>query len=171
MPDAGNSLRLSDLDLDARTMHIRRTLSRAKSGPRFTPPNNGKGRQVKLGELAVAALRRHSLRQNEQRLVAGAAWRDNDLVFANPVGEPLSPNGIVTHHFQPLLAQAGLPNVRLHDPRHTAATLLLLNNVHPKYVAETLGHSNIKITLDTYSHVLPNMGTVVADTMDRALGP
>jgi integrase len=150
-------------------MHIQRTLSRAKIGPRFTPPKNAKGRSVKLSELAVAALRRHRLRQTEQRLAAGSAWADNDLVFANATGGPLPPNGIDRAHFKPLLAKAGLPPIRLHDLRHTAASLLLQSNVHPKYVAETLGHSNIKITLDTYSHALPNMGDVVAGTMDAVL--
>ena len=114
--------------------------------------------------------RRHRLRQNEQRLKAGAYWEDNDLVFTNAVGRPLSPDVVDRGHFKPLLQRAGLPDIRMHDLRHTAATLLLQNNVHPKYVAETLGHANIAITLNTYSHVLPNMGDVVADAMGRALG-
>ena len=163
------ALRWSEVDLDSRTVQIQRTLSRAKSGPRYNPPKNGKGRSVRLGELAVAALRRHRLRQTEQRLAAGGTWVDNDLVFPNAVGEPLSPPGIDRHHFKPLLKKAGLPDIRLHDLRHTCATLLLAAGTHPKYVAELLGHSDIGITLNTYSHVLPNMGTVVADTMDRAL--
>jgi integrase len=163
-------LRWSDLNLDARTMRIQRTLSRAKSGPRYTPPKNGKGRSVKLAEIAVAALRRHRHRQNEARLKAGSAWTDEDLVFTTAVGGPLSPSVVDRYHHRPLLQRAGLPDIRIHDLRHTAASLLLQNNVHPKYVAETLGHANISITLDRYSHILPNMGSVVASAMDEALG-
>ena len=124
---------------------------------------------MKLGELAVAALRRHRLRQTEQRLAAGSKWADNGLVFANATGGPLAPHGIDTYHFKPLLKKAGLPDIRLHDLRHTCATLLLQQGTHTKYVAETLGHSDIGITLNTYSDVLPNMGDDVADTIDRDL--
>ena len=163
------ALRWGDINLDARTMQIKRTLSRAKSGPRYTSPKSSKGRSIKLGELAVAALRRHRLRQNATRLKAGVLWRDEDLVFTSTTGMPLSPSVVDDHHFKPILVKAALPHIRLHDLRHTAASLLLQNNVHPKIVSETLGHANISITLDRYSHLLPNMGDVVATAMDTAL--
>ncbi len=88
---------------------------------------------------------------------AGSLWQENGLIFASETGEPLDRRNVTTHRFKPLLKRAGLPQVRFHDLRHTCATLLLGRNVNPKIVSEMLGHSSITITLDTYSHVLPNM--------------
>ena len=76
----------------------------------------------------------------------------------------------MNRHFLPPLERAGLPRVRLHDLRHTCATMLFRMGQHPKYVQELLGHANISITLDVYSHVLPGMGDGLADAMDSALG-
>ncbi len=76
---------------------------------------------------------------------------------------------LVDHHFKPLLRKAGLPQIRFHDLRHTAATLLLGKGIHPKIVQEMLGHANISITLDTYSHVLPNMQAGAVDAMQDVL--
>jgi integrase len=77
---------------------------------------------------------------------------------------------VVRTSFKPLLKEAGLPDIRFHDLRHTCATLLLSRGVHAKLVQELLGHSTIAVTLDTYSHVLPGMGDGLADAMDEALG-
>ena len=82
---------------------------------------------------------------------------ENGLIFASKIGEPLDRRYITTHQFKPLLEAAGFPQIRFHDLRHTCATLLFSQNVNPKIVSEMLGHSTIAITLDTYSHVLPNM--------------
>ena len=76
---------------------------------------------------------------------------------------------ITTHRFKPLLKHAGLAQIRFHELRHTCATLLLLKNVNPKVVSEMLGHASIAITLDTYSHVLPNMQNEAAKAMEEAL--
>jgi integrase len=76
----------------------------------------------------------------------------------------------MNRHFLPPLERAEPPRVRLHDLRHTCATMLLRMGQHPKYVQELLGHANISITLDVYSHVLPGMGDGLADAMDGALG-
>lgn len=90
------------------------------------------------------------------------------LVFASETGEPLD-RYRVGRRFKLLLKRAGLPEVRFHDLRHTCATVLLSKNVNPKIVSEMLGHATIAITLDTYSHVLPNMGDAAAGAMDDAL--
>jgi integrase len=83
----------------------------------------------------------------------------------------MSAKNLTARSFKPLLDRAGLPrSVRLHDLRHTCATILLKAGQHPKFVQELLGHANISITLDTYSHVLPGMGDGLADAMDDALG-
>jgi integrase len=164
------ALRWEDVDLASGTLRIARTLSEAKGGPRFTTPKSGKGRSVRLTALAVDALRRHRAAQNAERLRAGGAWRDNGLVFATRVGTPYRRAHLEKRNFKPLLAKADLPRTtRLHDLRHTAATLLLSQGVHPKLVQELLGHSSVAITLDRYSHFLPSMGDQTAVAMDAAL--
>ena len=100
---------------------------------------------------------------------AGDLWRENGLIFASESGEPLKRHYITTHQFKPLLKRARLPQIRFHDLRHTCATLLLSKNVNPKVVSEMLGHATIAITLDTYSHVLPNMQSEAAQAMEDAL--
>ena len=92
-----------------------------------------------------------------EQLKAGSLWQDTDLVFTTITGTPLNVGNLTYRSFRPLLKRAGLPQIRIHDLRHTAATLLLGKGVHPKIVQEMLGHSTITQTMDTYSHVLPDM--------------
>ena len=99
----------------------------------------------------------------------GELFADQGLVFTSRVGTPISRQDLITRSFKPLLKQAGLPDIRFHDLRHTCATLLLGKGVHAKFVQELLGHATISITLDTYSHVLPGMGDAAALAMDEAL--
>ncbi len=105
-----------------------------------------------------------------KRLLAGTGWRDLGLVFTNTEGGPLQKSNLHFRSFKPLLRAAGLPTIRFHDLRHTAATLLFLQSVHPKVVSELLGHASISITLDLYSHVLPNKERDASDVLDRLLG-
>ncbi len=100
-----------------------------------------------------------------QRLEAGSFWEDKGLVFSNAFGGPLDP-ARVNEAFHRALSKAGLPRIRVHDLRHTAATLLLERGVHPKAVQEFLGHSTITLTLDTYSHVMPSLHAEVASHME-----
>jgi integrase len=93
-----------------------------------------------------------------------------DLVFANMLGGPLLKSNVLYRSFKPLLRTAGLPPIHFHDLRHTAATLMLVQGVHPKVVSEMLGHASISITLDLYSHVLPNMQRDATAAIDRLLG-
>ncbi len=99
----------------------------------------------------------------------GSLWQENGLIFASEVGKPMDRRYVTTHRFKPLLKRAGLPQVRFHDLWHTCATLLLIKNVNPKVVSEMLGHASIAITLDTYSHVLPDMQDSAARAMEEAL--
>jgi integrase len=163
------ALRWTDLDADAGVLRIERTRSAAKSGPRFTTPKGGKGRSAYLAPSALAALRRHRARQGEERLKAGAAWEDSGLIFTTRTGTLVRPSTVSDGAFKPLLRRAGLPNIRFHDLRHTAATLLLSANVHPKLVQELLGHSSIALTLDLYSHWIPSMGDQTAAAIEAAL--
>ena len=104
-----------------------------------------------------------------QRLLCGAAWEDHGLVFTNELGRPMEATNVRRRFFEPLLKCAGLPGIRFHDLRHTAATLLLGEGVHPKIVSERLGHSRVGITLDLYSHVTPTMQREAAAAVDTAL--
>jgi integrase len=109
-------------------------------------------------------------RQLEEIEQLGDAYQDQGLVFTTETGTLINPtNNLRRRSFAPLLKRAALPQIRFHDLRHTCATLLLLRNVHPKYVQELLGHSTIAITLDTYSHLMPGMGTHTARAMEGVL--
>jgi integrase len=163
-------LKWEDVDLEAGTLQVRRTLATAKGGPQLTAPKTkGSRRTVRLTQSAVNALRNHLKRQLEEIDRAGSLWRENGLIFASETGDPLDRRYVTTHRFKPLLKRAGLPQIRFHDLRHTCATLLLGRNVNPKIVSEMLGHASIAITLDTYSHVLPNMQSEAAKAMEDAL--
>ncbi|MEW6308584.1 MAG: site-specific integrase [Bacillota bacterium] len=117
------------------------------------------------------ALRRHRPLQAQARLAFGEARQDQGLVFTTTFGTPLDPSHLRQRSFHPLLAKAGLPGVRFHDLRHTCATLLLGQSAHPKLVQEQLGHSQISVTLDIYSHVTAPMMKDLAAKMDGILAP
>jgi hypothetical protein len=108
----------------------------------------------------------HHPRQAVERARAGREWDDRGLVFANTLGRPLHPRNFLLREFYPLLEQAGLPRMRFHDLRHSAATLLLELGIHPKVVSEMLGHSQIGITLDLYSHVTATMQQQAVTALD-----
>jgi integrase len=164
-------LKWEDIDLDAGTLSVRRTLSRTKDGPRFTEPKTAKSRRsVKLTAPAVKGLKHHRAAQDEERARLGSLWEENGLVFRSTTSTPLRRYNLVPRSFKPLLERAGLSRtVRFHDLRHTAASLLFSKGVHPKVVQEMLGHSTITITLDTYSHVLPDMQDRAVNAMEDAL--
>src|ERR671921_2559873 len=162
-------LKWEDMNLDAETLHVRRTKSQAKSGPTFTTPKNGKGRRLRLTRRAAEALTSHKATQNAERLKLGDLWQDNGLVFCTHGGKPLDFHNLRVASFKPLLRKAELPDIRFHDLRHTCATLLLSRGHHPKLVQELLGHASVAMTLDRYSHVLPGMGDQTAAAMEAAL--
>ncbi|KKM00506.1 hypothetical protein LCGC14_1803780 [marine sediment metagenome] len=133
----------------------------------FTAPKTKAGRRsITLSRAASEALRLHRIRQTQERLAA-KSWEDHDLVFCNPRGRPVEASNLRRRSFHPALARAGLPRIRFHDLRHTAATLLLAGGVHAKVVQEMLGHSSVAITLDVYSHVTPNLQAEAAAKMDE----
>jgi integrase len=163
-------LKWDDVDLEDGSLQVRRTLTITKSGPVFTAPKTTSSRRsVKLTSNATEALKSHLKRQLAEIDRVGSLWSENGLIFASETGEPLDRRAVTKLKFKPLLKQAGLPEIRFHDLRHTCATLLLTRNVNPKIVSEMLGHSSIAITLDTYSHVLPNMRNQAAAAMEEAL--
>jgi integrase len=158
-----------DFNGSAATVQVRRTLSETRTGHKFENPKNGKGRSVKCSHKATVALRSHHARRGEERLKVGSLWQDNGLVFPTTTGTTMSGTNLLGRHFKPLLTRAELPAIRLHDLRHTCATMLLKMGQHPKYVQELLGHANISITLDTYNHVIEGIGDGLADAMDEEL--
>jgi integrase len=162
-------LKWEDIDLNAETLHVRRTRSQAKSGPTFTTPKNGKGRSISLTQLAVEALKSHKAAQNAERLKLGDLWENINLAFCITAGKLLDFRNVATASFKPLLKKAELHDIRFHDLRHTCATLLLSRGHHPKLVQELLGHASVALTLGRYSHVLPGMGEQTAAAMEAAL--
>jgi integrase len=161
-------LRWEDVDLEAGTLQVRRTLSWTKSGPVFEPPKNGKGRSVELTQDALGALRGHLARQLEEIEALGDGYQDQGLMFPGERGQPMRPYTL-TGKLERILRRVGLPKIRFHDLRHTCATLLLSKSVHPKFVQELLGHATISITLDRYSHVIPSMGDQTRKAMEDVL--
>ncbi len=163
-------LRWADLDLDRGSLAVRRTLSRGGDSRLVSgEPKTASGRrQIALPSSAVDTLRRHRLRQVEARLAAAPVYEDRDLVFANATGGPLHPNSLALR-FRWLTARAQVPTIRFHDLRHTSASLMLGNLEHPKVVQERLGHADIRMTMDLYSHVMPDMQRQAANRLDATI--
>jgi integrase len=156
-----------DIDLERGMLAVRRTMSRGSGGDWVLgQPKTASGRRaIALPESCVASLRKHRAKQNSQRLRLGELWQDSGFVFTGQQGQALHVNVLVTQ-FKGLIRKAGLPDLRFHDLRHTSATLLLAQGVHPKIVQERLGHADISMTLNRYSHVTPDMQRSAADTLD-----
>ncbi|MCX6634070.1 MAG: site-specific integrase, partial [Acidobacteria bacterium] len=160
-------LRWPDLDFERSTLSVRYALSQGE----FVEPKTRKSRRALVMPAFVRdALLRHRDEQEQERRLAGSRWQALDLVFCSTIGTPLNSSNVL-HEFQAILKDAGLPKLRFHDLRHQCATLLLQKGVHPKVVSDILGHSQISLTLDTYSHVLLTLKAEAAETMEQALGP
>ncbi len=157
-------LHWEDIDLETGMLRVRRQLQEVAGEMELVEPKTAAGRRhVALPRVAIDALVEHRERMR-------AKGFDQTWVFCDSRGGPIRKSNLRRKSFDPLLEKAGLPKVRFHDLRHTAATLLLVQDVHPKVVQERLGHSRIAITLDTYSHVLPTMQRDAADKLDALVG-
>jgi len=165
-------LKWSDLDWTTSRLKIQRQLQRLRGkGLVFTEPKSSAGRRgVTLSSDIISRLRSHRVVQAYERLFAGDRWQEYDLIFPSTIGSPLDPRNLY-RQFKSALRSAALPDIRFHDLRHTAATLMLQQHTHPKVVQERLGHSDIALTLNTYSHVLPDIQEEAAETISRALLP
>jgi integrase len=166
-------LRWRDINFERGTAHIVQTVApnkadRGQAIIQERTKTRAGARTVRLTASTLDILKEHRTKQLERRLAA-SEWEDTDLVVCTSKGTPINPNN-VSRSFAALLGQIGLPRIRVHDLRHTAATLLLLAGVPAKVVSERLGHATVAITLDLYSHVLPDMQDRAADAMDRLLG-
>lgn len=164
-------LRWDDVDLDKGLIHVRRALQRVDGALQLVEPKTTRSRRtVVLPTTVTTALQQHRARQAVERLSAGSLWSGSELVFCTPFGRPLDASN-VTHAFQKHLVRAGLPRQRFHDLRHACASLLLAQGVNSRVVMEVLGHSQITLTLNTYSHVLPSLQLEAAAKMDSLLRP
>jgi integrase len=177
-----------DVDVEGGRIHVCKALTRRglpDGEPwRLTAPKTKKARRtVVLPGFAVAALREWRLLTSKERLLVGEEYERHDFVFANEFGKPLDQSNIYARNFRRIMAEAGLgewiersgrprfsPAFRIYDLRHTCATTLLRRGVNPKIVSERLGHASIVLTLDTYSHVLPDMQGGAADELQLAFG-
>jgi len=159
-----------DVDLYLAQLSVTQTLHRLSSGGFvFGKPKTVKSRRtIALPPTVCILLRQLKERQIGERLLLGLKLQDDDLVFAKPDGKPLDPSS-VTHAFRRVIKRAGLPSLRFHDLRHTHASLMLKQGIHPKIVSERLGHSSIGITLDTYSHVMPGLQEAAALRFEEGL--
>jgi integrase len=162
------ALRWKDVDLDTGVLKIVQTARQIKTIVTYKPVKNSKGRPVALSPIMIAELQAHRARQAEGLLKLGVKLTGDSFVFAQFDGSPVKP-GSITNDWVRLVARYKLPKIRLHDLRHTHATAMLGSGIHPKIASERLGHSSIAITLDLYSHVMPNMQADAVATMDEAL--
>jgi integrase len=166
------ALKWEDVDLEGAnpTLEVRRSLSETRGRRSFVTPKSSRGRHLRLSKRAASALRVHRKRQLEERVLKAGFWEDHGLIFPSEVGTPMSGRNLY-RAFKIRVKRAALPQtLRFHDLRHTCATLLLRQGINPKFVQELLGHADISLTLNTYSHVLPDMGDAAAGGMDAALG-
>ncbi len=160
-------LRWSDVDLDASELSVRQTWISVAGRPAFSTPKTAHGRRrIALDIMTVSELRTWRKTQLAERMRWGPAYEDLDLVFARENGSAIHPD-VFSQRFETLRAEVGVPRIRLHDLRHTHASIALQANVHPKVVSERLGHSTVSFTLDVYSHVIPAMQADAAESISR----
>jgi len=167
-------LKWSDIDLERGVINVQRSLHwrSYKAGDwYFAEPKTPRSRRrIPLPSSVLRSLVEHRRHQAEERLKAGPDYKNLDLVFATGEGQPLIRLNIVQKHFKPILERAELPaTLRLYDLRHSCATLLLAANENPKVVSERLGHASITLTMDTYSHVMPDMQQGASDKLEQML--
>lgn len=164
------ALRWQDIDFIYSQIYVNRSLHQLKDGSFiFTQPKSAKSsRTIALTPSTMLMLKEYQEKQKLERAMSGNPLTDTDLVFSNLEGEPLRPNTI-TRAWTTLTANCGLKRIRLHDARHTHASLMLKQGIHPKIVQERLGHSSIQMTIDTYSHVAPGIQEAAANRFDEIL--
>lgn len=164
------ALRWNHVDLNLLTVSVTQSLHQLRGGELvFREPKSKKSRRlVDLSPTNGIVLREWKKNLETHRLLLGRPLEQSDLVFQQPNGDPLRPDS-VTHSFKKLAIKSGFPTLRLHDLRHSHATIMLQQGIHPKIVQERLGHASIQLTLDTYSHVVPGLQKAAALRFDEGL--
>ena len=155
------------------SLRIQRTLEYPDYSNEFKfiePKTTRSRRSITISQANLKYLREHRKQQSESRLKAGEKWQPYDLVFCTREGKPIQARNILRRHLRPILKLAELPETfNLYSLRHSCATLLLAAGINPKIVSERLGHASIVLTLDTYSHVLPDMQQTAVDKLEKML--
>lgn len=177
-PEEVYGLRWRDLDLDRRRLTVNQVVAktRRKKGDtcariEFGAPKTDKSRRtLDFPPFVAQLLAEHRNEVNELRRLAGDRWQDHGLVFPSQVGTPLEERNVL-RRFQKICESIGLPRLRLYDLRHTHASLLINEGVHPKRISERLGHSSIKLTMDTYGHLFDGADQESAAKMEKLFGP
>jgi integrase len=162
-------LRWDDIDFKTGILRVSHQLQRIDTKLTLVPPKTEKSRRtLVMPSMIVEHLREHEKRQVAEKLWAGSKWQESGLVFANQVGQPTQARRVI-EQFHDALAKAGLRRIRFHDLRHSCATLLLVQGVSPRVVMEVLGHSEIALTMNAYSHVVPELQREAAQRMQAIL--
>ncbi|MFJ9651787.1 tyrosine-type recombinase/integrase [Streptomyces microflavus] len=161
-------IRWSDIDLERRTLTVRNQIQRVQKELYADSTKNRRTRAIPVPLMCVAPLRWQRLRQCEQRLAAGHAWNDSDYVFTTRTGRTIEPRNL-SRSFERITEDAGLRRIRLHDARHGCATLLFAAGVPARVVMEILGHSQIAVTMNIYTHVSDDNRREAMGHMDRLL--
>jgi integrase len=162
-------LKWSDVDMEQGTLTVRLQAQRINGAMELVPPKTDTSRRtVNIPVLVVDAMKRHRVRQLEERLASGPYWTDIGLVFPSTIGT-IADSANITHAFHDALLRAGLPRQRFHDLRHLAASLMLAGDVNPKVMQEVLGHSAFDVTMDLYSHLMPAAKKDAAKKIDDLL--
>jgi integrase len=164
------ALRWDDIDFGSRQLRVCRALQRVDGRLQIVEPKTSSARRtVVLPQLAVRHLQQHKERQDGERLALGDAWREHGLVFASSIGTPVEPRNL-NRRWDVLRRRASLEGLRLHDLRHGCATFLLAQGVPARAIMEVLGHAEIGVTMNTYTHVLPELRQEAADAIDKLFG-
>ena len=158
-----------EVDLEMGYLRVSKQLQRFDGETRLVQPKTARSRRTLALPASIAkSLGQHHNRQVEERSLAGDKWVESDLVFTTPTGRPIDATRI-SKDFHRHLDRAGLAQRRFHDLRHSCATLLLVQGISPRVVMEVLGHSQIALTMNTYTHVIPELRRQAADRMDELL--
>jgi integrase len=185
-------LRWRDVDLEAGSLHVACSLQRVKrpkekkSKLELLPPKTERSKRTisPLPQVAISTLQAHRARQEEERRQCGALWHETGMVFTTSIGTMLEPRNMARSFYSilntpdpndpepdPKKKRKLLPRLRFHDLRHSAATLLLAQGLHPRYIMELLGHSSITVTMNVYGHVLDEMRRETARQIDAVFSP
>lgn len=165
-------LKWEDLDWERRSLQVHRQLVKTKGvGFEFTEPKTRSGRRtILLGKSTLEILRQHRLDQDAGHQSVEEGWNELALIFPDEDGTPMERRKLVSS-FKDLIKEASLPEIRFHDLRHTAASLMLNNGIPILIVSRRLGHAKASITLDVYWHLIPSKQEEVAELMDTLLTP
>ena len=177
-PEELYGLRWKDVDVEARRLTVNQVMSKTRrrkgeSMERFLfgPPKTEKSRRtIDFPEFVAHVLREERLRSAQTCAVAGSAWKEHGLVFPSEIGTPIEERNLL-RRFQAICQANGLPKLRVYDLRHTHASLLIHEGVHPKKISERLGHSSITLTMDTYGHLFEGSDRDSAEKMEKLFAP